>query len=45
MWKRYRRFYFCDYFGVVVKIYEVFLDCLSVYVHVSLVCVELPTLR
>ena len=35
-------FAFCYYFGVVVKIYEVCLDCLWVYL--SLVCVKLPTL-
>ena len=40
--KKYRRFYFCYYFSVVVKICEVFSDYLRVYV--SLVCVLLPTL-
>ena len=40
--KKYRRFYFCYYFSVVVKICEVFSDYLRVYV--SLVCVKLPTL-
>ena len=42
IYKKISWIYFCYYFGVVVKICEVFADYLRVYV--SLVCVKLPTL-